>query len=191
MSKVIYDNIKKSIRVELTLTDALIESKIYASKSTYGFAVDIVANKTYGNDAYFKVYQMQGKRMVQKNNFYIAARVYFTRPYYFKHDNEPEPTILWKLSSKDKKNINNILSLPVNITIDIPKGFDSSAIINSNLTTYQYLIFVLDKLNREIRGIGYSDLEILSTSISTTPIQPYFIPIDFPMPDYSNMQLIN
>lgn len=190
MSKIIYDNIKKTATATVSLINSLDESKIYNSKSNYGFAVDVVLNKTYGNDAYFKVYQMQAKQQVKKNGLFIASRIYFTKPFYFTHNNEPDPTILWNFSSKDKKNIHNILSSPAASTVNVIKGLNTDAVLAYNLTTYQYLIFIFNKLNKEIRGIPYSDEEIIYNSADPYFVDKYFISVNYPMPDYKNMELL-
>jgi len=191
MSMLIIDNNKNSAHIGFDMIQQTNESKLYIATNQFGFAVDVVAGKTYGNDAYFKVYQLKrGMFVKDRKGFFIASRIYYTTPKYFTHDRERDKTTLWNFSSKEKKAINDILKAPITTTFSPVKGFDASYIINDNITTYQYLIFVLDKLIRDINGFGNpTDLEIINSSIRTMPINAYFIPIDYPMPDYENMTL--
>ena len=187
MIKVTYDKLRKIGHCEIITDMPIDESKIYAGKrNVVGFAVDVGGDegRNFGHDAYFKAYKVDDKMKVTADNY--CSRIYYTRAEYFTHKRERTPTKLWVFTSKDRKNIYEILksSITNHITnILDPTYLPPDSIINS-ITTYQYLIFIFNVLANNFQLSKWHIFNSSGLSVSNK-----FIPIDYPMPDYRNMVL--
>ena len=184
MINVTYDKLRKIGHCEI-ITDIPIDEAIIAgTRNVIGFAVDVGGEeRNFGHDAYFKAYKLTKDWSTGPDN--LCARIYYTRPVYFKHTRELKRTKLWELSSKDKKLIYNTLSSTIINHFKHINGLpDRFIVTDPSITTYQFLIYMFDLLANDFQ---ISRDFILNSRGAI--VENKFISIDYPMPDYRQLVL--
>ena len=201
MQNIIYDKFKKVIEVQIIPNNIIHEKEPDITmhndyKRNICFSVDVeqMSGRNFGNAAYFKVWETIKKSTKPKE----IARIKFTSPEYVKHTKTKDNVPAWKLDRSSKIAMYNYLITPISkVASDIdPTNCIDIYKLNVDLNTftvYQYLILLLNILatrkyfNKE-SGTEMANNFIARSYSSNNQITADFIPVNYPMPNYLNLQ---
>lgn len=157
------------------LNNALNELLMYematvVSTSDIYISVNPDSSRGWFNEEYFKVYNAGNARKATK-----VARIKFRKPSYTIHSNIHKK-IDWVLNSKEKENLLKVLQ--------------DKSLKESNLTNWQYAIlqFNLEAFPEANRDYCLGLTIAKQKEMTDNEPQKYWLPIDLPMPDYTELQ---